>query len=379
MKIILAPDSFKGTFSSMEVIEILEKAARRHLPDPEIVRLPIADGGEGTVDALVTAMGGEYRSVLVTGPLGDKVNAKYGILPGDTAVMEMAQSSGITLIEEGKRDPMHATTYGTGEVLKRILDDGLRRIIIGIGGSATNDGGIGAVQALGVAFQDASGKEVGFGGGSLGLIRKISLEKLDKRINEAEITVICDVTNPLTGPTGATYVFGPQKGATPEMLVRLEEGMKNYANLIHKTLGIDPNAISGGGAAGGLGAALACFLGGRMKPGIQTMLDTVGFDRMLDGVSLVITGEGRLDGQTAFGKTPAGIARRCKEKNVPVVAFAGALADGFEAVYDCGISGTFACVSRLMDAAEMEKRAKADLEDAADRLFRLIRVGMDIK
>ncbi|MGI5849358.1 MAG: glycerate kinase [Christensenellales bacterium] len=379
MKIILAPDSFKGTFSSMEVIDILAQAAKRHLPNPKICKLPIADGGEGTVDALVTAMGGEYRYADVTGPLGDTVRAKYGILPGGAAVMEMAQASGIMLLGTEKLNPMRATTYGTGELLKTILDEGITRIIVGIGGSATNDGGIGAAQALGVSFVDTDRNEAAFGGGSLSAIKEISLERIDKRIKDTDITVICDVTNPLTGPNGATKVFGPQKGATPEMLERLEAGMVHYAGLIKAVLKIDADGIMGGGAAGGLGAALSCYFGAKMKPGIQTILDTVGFDSMLTDTSLVVTGEGRLDGQTAFGKAPAGIAQRCKAKGVPVVAFAGCLADGFEAVYDCGISGVFSCVSRLMDQNEMAKRAEKDLKDAADRLFRLIRIGMEIK
>lgn len=380
MKIVLAPDSFKGSFSSLEVIEHLEEVARRHFSPLEVVKVPIADGGEGTVDALVTAAKGEYRTVEVMGPLPEmRVKAKYGIIHGKTAVIEMAQASGLPLIPTGKRDPLNATTYGTGELIRKALDEGIRDFIIGIGGSATNDGGIGAAQALGVKFLDGSGKEVGLGGKQLQHIEKIILDNIDPRIKESTITVICDVSNPLTGPHGATAVYGPQKGVTEETFNILESGMKNYERLIKETTGMDMSKIPGSGAAGGLGAALVAFFGAVLKPGIDTILDYVRFEELIEGADLVITGEGRIDGQSLYGKVPVGIARRCKSKGVKVIAIVGGMGPGAQKVYDCGIASIMPIVNAPISLDEAIARSQELLKDAADRMFRFIKLGMELK
>lgn len=380
MKIVLAPDSFKGSFSSLEVIEHLEEVARRHFSPLEVVKVPIADGGEGTVDALVTAAKGEYRTVEVMGPLPEmRVKAKYGIIHGKTAVIEMAQASGLPLIPTGKRDPLNATTYGTGELIRKALDEGIRDFIIGIGGSATNDGGIGAAQALGVKFLDGSGKEVGLGGKQLQHIEKIILDDMDPRIKESTITVICDVSNPLTGPHGATAVYGPQKGVTEETFNILESGMKNYERLIKETTGMDMSKVPGSGAAGGLGAALVAFFGAVLKPGIDTILDYVRFEELIEGADLVITGEGRIDGQSLYGKVPVGIARRCKSKGVKVIAIVGGMGPGAQKVYDCGIASIMPIVNAPISLDEAIARSQELLKDAADRMFRFIKLGMELK
>lgn len=373
------PDSFKGTFSSLEVIEHLEEVARRHFSPLEVVKVPIADGGEGTVDALVMAAKGEYRMVEVMGPLPDmRVKAKYGIIHGKTAVIEMAQASGLPLVPAEKRDPLNATTYGTGEVIKAALDEGIRDFIIGIGGSATNDGGIGAAQALGVKFLDRSGKEVGFGGKYLQFIDRIIIDDIDPRIKESTITVICDVSNPLTGPHGATAVYGPQKGVTEENFDILESGMKNYERLIKETTGMDMSKVPGSGAAGGLGAALVAFFGAVLKPGIDTVLDYVKFDELIEGADLVITGEGRIDGQSVYGKVPVGIAKRCKHKGIKVVAIVGGMGPGAQKVYDYGIYSIMPTVNAPMSLDEAIDRAQELLKDAADRMFRFIKLGMEL-
>lgn len=379
MKFVFAPDSFKGTLSSLQVIQILERAARLHFQDLQVIKVPIADGGEGTVEALITALGGEYRHAEVTGPLeGMTVKAMYGVTGSRTAIIEMAQASGLPLLDKSQRNPLLTTTYGTGELIKSALDEGIRDFIIGIGGSATNDGGMGMAQALGIAFLDEEGKNTGFGGRYLAKVRKIVMDGLDPRIRESRITVICDVSNPLTGPRGATYVYGPQKGAAKEMLGVLEEGMKNYAGVIRRQLGMDMDKIPGAGAAGGLGAALTGFLGAVLKPGIDAILEYVDFDSLIDDVDLVVTGEGRIDEQSVFGKVPVGVAKRCRGKNVPVVAISGIMGENAQAVYDCGISSIMTTVNRDMTLEEALARADELLFDAADRMFRLIRTGMEM-
>ena len=379
MKILLAPDSFKGTMTSMEIISFLEEAATLHFDPLEIVKLPLADGGEGTVDTLLFIKGGKYEWAEVTGPLGEKVKAKYGIIEDKTAVIEMAQASGLPLIDRKDRNPLLTTTYGTGELIKDAIEKGIRNFIIGIGGSATNDGGIGALQALGVKFLDEKGNEIGFGGKELGKIKHIELENIDRRIKESNFIVMCDVDNPLTGDRGASFVFGPQKGATKEMLEILENGMRNYAEVIRNELGINVNEIPGAGAAGGLGAALHCFLGAQLKPGIDTILDFANFDEMLKGVDFVVTGEGKMDKQSIFGKAPSGIAKRCRKYGTKAVAIVGSMGEGAEEIYKYGIESIMPTVNKEMSLDEALSRAKELLAGAADRMFRFIKVGMEIK
>lgn len=379
MKIILAPDSFKGTMTSLQVINILEQAAKKHFDPLEVIKVPIADGGEGTVEALVTAVGGTYKTIEVSGPMpNQRVNATYGIIGNTTAVLEMAQASGLPLVPSNNRNPLEASTYGTGELIKAAMDDGVSEIIIGIGGSATNDGGIGALQALGVKLLEKNGMNVGQGAVALSKISSIDLKGIDPRIAETKITVICDVKNALTGAKGATSVFGPQKGVTPELFGTIENGMKNYENIILQTTGMDMSQVQGSGAAGGLGAALVAFLGATLKPGIETILDFVGFDELLEGTNLVITGEGKIDGQSIYGKVPVGIAQRCLPKGIKVAAIVGAIGTDADKVYDYGISSIMSTYSKDMTLEDALANSKDLLLDAADRMFRFIKTGMSI-
>lgn len=375
MKVLVAPDSFKGSLASGQIIELVEAAGKRVLPDCQVLKMPIADGGEGTVDALVEILKGEKRQLAVKNPLLETVYATYGIVNGDTAVIEMAQASGLPLIEMERRNPLYTSTYGTGELIRGVLEAGFRKIIIGIGGSATNDGGIGAMEALGAQFLDGQGRQVKGIGESLGAIETIDLSNLMPELKAADIQVMCDVDNPLTGQRGATFVYGPQKGGTAEILERLEVGMLHYERLIRRDLGIDLSQIEGAGAAGGLGGALMAFLGAKLKSGIETILEVVDFAHILGDVDLVVTGEGRLDRQSAYGKVISGIGKACLKQGVPVVALVGSIGEGAEAIYDCGISGIVPIVNGPMTLAEAMEKAQQLTLEGAERLFRLIKIG----
>lgn len=375
MKVLVAPDSFKGSLTSGQIIELVEAAGKRVLPDCQVLKMPIADGGEGTVDALVEILKGEKRQLAVKNPLLETVYAAYGIVNGDTAVIEMAQASGLPLIEMERRNPLYTSTYGTGELIRGVLEAGFRKIIIGIGGSATNDGGIGAMEALGARFLDGQGRQVKGIGESLGAIETIDLSNLMPELKAADIQVMCDVDNPLTGQRGATFVYGPQKGGTAEILERLEVGMMHYERLIRRDLGIDLSQIEGAGAAGGLGGALMAFLGAKLKSGIETILEVVDFAHILGDVDLVVTGEGRLDRQSAYGKVISGIGKACLKQGVPVVALVGSIGEGAEAIYDCGISGIVPIVNGPMTLAEAMDKAQQLTLEGAERLFRLIKIG----
>jgi glycerate kinase len=341
MKIILAPDSFKESLSAVAVAQAMGRGAVAACAPGvplALVELPIADGGEGTVDCLVAATGGRKMFAAVTGPLGNRVSAAWGLLgDGRTAVLEMAAASGLPLVPRDKRNPLLTTTFGTGELIKAALDHGLERIIIGIGGSATVDGGVGLAQALGGRFRDAESREIGPGGAELERLAHVDLEKLDPRARQAEILVASDVQNPLTGPDGAARVFGPQKGATPEQVERLERGLRRLAECIRRDLGVDVERLPGGGAAGGLGAALVAFLGARLQSGIDLVLDALRFAEHLRGASLVITGEGRMDDQSLRGKAALGVARRARQAGVPCLAVVGRLVGSPEALRCEGI------------------------------------------
>ncbi len=363
MKLLFASDSFKGTLSSEKTIELLTKAAHDVFGECECSGVPVADGGEGTVEAVVKARGGRLVTVPVHGPLMENQFASYGALSGTEAVLEMAEASGLPLVPEDQRNPLLATTYGTGEMVKAALDTGYTDLSIAIGGSATNDGGMGFAAALGVKFFDADGNELIGRGEDLAKVVRMDCSGLDPRVKDAKITVMCDVTNPLTGPDGATYTFGAQKGATPEMQAALEDGMQNYRRLLIEEFGIDPNETPGTGAAGGLGAALLLFCGAEMKSGINTVLDLIGFDDRLDGVDLVVTGEGRTDWQSAFGK-------RCKAKGIPAVALCGSLGKDYEKIYDCGIQSLLTTVDGCIPLSEAMERAEELYYRGAVRLFR---------
>lgn len=378
MKFVFASDSFKGTLTSEQIIRLLEASAKKIFPGCETVGVPVADGGEGTVEAVTAVTKGELRKVLVHGPLMEAVEASYGVFGGGSAVIEMAAASGLPLVPPEKRNPLYTTTYGTGELIRDALRLGYRNLSVAIGGSATNDGGMGAMRALGVRFLDRNGKELPGRGVDLGAVNDIDLSGLDAGLQNASITVMCDVKNPLTGSEGASHTFGAQKGGTPEILAQLEEGMKHYAFILKDRLGIDVEKKPGAGAAGGLGAALCGFLHGELKPGIETVLDLIGFDQLLEGADLVVTGEGRMDWQSAFGKVPGGVGLRCRRKGIPAVAVVGGMGDGAEQLYEFGIESIVPTINGAMTLEEALSRAEELYCGAADRMFRMIRAGMKL-
>jgi len=339
MKIVVAPDSFKGSLTAVEVSDAIEQGIREIFPEAEIVKIPMADGGDGTVQCLVNATGGEILREKVKGPLGGEVLASYGIL-GDkkTAVIEMAEASGLTLVPENQRNPLITTTYGTGQLIKAALDQGCRKMIIGIGGSATNDGGTGMLQALGAKLLNQEGKEIGFGGGELKKVFRIDTKCLDNRLSETEVLIASDVSNPLCGPKGAARIYGPQKGATPEVIKELDESLAYFAEIIKRDLNKDVKDIPGAGAAGGLGASLIAFLNAELRPGIDIVIEIVKLEQAIKGADLVITGEGKIDSQTIYGKAPIGVARIAKKYNIPVIAVAAIIGDDADIVHQYGIN-----------------------------------------
>lgn len=378
MKFLFASDSFKGTLSSERITALLKESAERIFPGCETAGLPVADGGEGTIDAVISALHGTYRRLTVHGPLMEDQQSFYGEFEGDSAIIEMAAASGLPMVPVEKRNPLATTTYGTGELIKDALDRGYRKISIAIGGSATNDGGMGAMRALGVKFLDERGKELEGRGQDLTCVADIDISGIHPAVSQTQFTVMCDVTNPLTGPQGATYTFGKQKGGTPEILDVLEGGMVRYAALLREKLGVDVDKIPGAGAAGGLGAAFCVFLKANLKSGIDTVLDLVHFDSLLDGVDLVITGEGRMDWQSAFGKVPSGIGKRCRERDIPVVAIVGGMGDKADTIFDYGVDTIMTTINGAMDIEEALSRAEELYSGAADRVFRMLKAGMSL-
>jgi glycerate kinase len=332
MRIVVAPNAFKGSLSALEAAEAIGEGIRIAAPDADLVLVPIADGGDGTVDALVASTQGERCTRRVRGPLGDPVDAEYGLIDGgSTAVIEMAKAAGLALVPPDKRDPRITTTYGVGELLQHAYDGGARHFVIGIGGSATNDGGAGMAQALGYHLLDETGRELPPGGLALKRLARIHVGGVHANWKKCEVDVACDVTNPLTGPHGASAVYGPQKGATPEMVAELDAALHHFAEIIRRDLGVDVEHLPGAGAAGGLGAGLVAFLGARLRPGAEMVMEALHLDERLTGAHLVVTGEGRIDSQTArFGKGPAAVARHAKNAGIPVVAIGGSVADQTE-------------------------------------------------
>jgi len=369
MKIVIAPDSFKESLSALEAAIAIEKGFKRQFPDAKYVKVPMADGGEGTVQSLVDATGGGIFLKKVTGPLGEPVEAFFGILGNKTtAVIEMAAASGLHLVPFDKRNPLITSTRGTGELIVAALDYGVNHIIIGIGGSATNDGGAGMAKALGVRFLDQNGQEIGEGGGALGDLASIDLADLDTRLKNVSIEVACDVDNPLIGERGASAIFGPQKGATPEMVAQLDQNLGHVAAIIERDLGKKIKDVSGAGAAGGLGGGLLAFLPAELKRGVEIVIEATGLSRLVQDADLVITGEGKIDGQTIFGKTPIGVAKAAKKFGVPVVAIAGNIAKDAEIVHDYGIDAVFSIVPGVVlledaftHAAEYVERTAANI------------------
>jgi len=376
VRIVIAPDSFKGSLTALEAANAIEEGLKRVFPKAEIVKVPMADGGEGTVQSLVDATGGRIVKKVVTGPLGDKVEAQFGILgDGRTAVIEMASASGLPLVPPDKRNPMVTTTYGTGELIKAALDMGCRRFIIGIGGSATNDGGGGMAQALGVKLLDKDGNDIPFGGGGLLKLDRIDISTLDPRIAESEIVVACDVDNPLTGPRGAARVYSPQKGATPEMVEILDKALERFAEAVKRDLGRDIKDVPGAGAAGGLGAGLMAFLNAKLQLGVDIVIEATGLEEKVKGADLVITGEGGIDSQTVYGKTPIGVAKVAKKFGIPVLAVAGGISDDASVVYEHGIDGLMSIIPRPITLDEAMAQGPKLLSDAAERIARLLVVG----
>lgn len=376
MKVVIAPQSFKGSLSAAEVANAIAEGVGRAAPESDVTLLPLADGGEGTVDALVTATGGRTMTATVTGPLGETVNAAWGILgDGATAVIEMAAASGIMLVPQERLDPLAATSRGTGELIRAALDAGCQCLIIGIGGSASNDGGAGMAQALGARLLDGKGRELPAGGAALERLREIDVTGLDERIASSSITVATDVSNPLCGQDGASQVYGPQKGASTEMCARLDAALANYASVIRRCLQTDIRDLPGAGAAGGLGAGLIAFLGATLAPGADIVSQAAGLGQHLRGAALVITGEGRLDAQTAFGKTVLGVAQRARAAGVPAVAIAGELADDLSALYDRGLTAALSTAVGPITREESMHGAAHLIAGAAEQVLRLFLAG----
>lgn len=379
MKIVVAPDSFKGSLTAIEVSDAIEQGIGEIFPEAEIVKIPMADGGDGTVQCLVNATGGKILREKVADPLGDEVLASYGIL-GDkrTAVIEMAEASGLTLVPENKRNPLITTTYGTGQLIKAALDQGCRKMIIGIGGSATNDAGAGMIQALGVKLLDKDGEEIGFGGGELKKIFRIDTKYLDNRLSETKVLIASDVSNPLCGPKGAAQVYGPQKGATPEIIKKLDESLSYFAEIIKRDLNKDIKDTPGAGAAGGLGASLIAFLDAELKLGIEIIMEVVQLEEAIKDADLVITGEGRVDAQSIFGKVLYGIGKKAQRYNIPVIAIVGDIGEGFSPIYKYGINSIISTVKKAISIDEAMKMSKILLKDATERMMRIIKTGMEI-
>lgn len=375
MHVLIAVDSFKGSLSSQHAGEAITKGIHRVFPKATTYVLPMADGGEGTVEALVRARQGRILKTEVTSPLGESIEGFLGELPDGVVILEMAAASGLPLVSPEKRNPLVTTTWGTGDLIKKAMDLGARDIILGIGGSATNDGGAGMAQALGVKLLDVEGKELKPGGGELGRLARIDLSQVDPRLKNTKITVMCDVENPLCGSQGASTVFGPQKGATPQMVQILDRNLEHYAQIIKEQLGLDLKDVPGAGAAGGLGAGLLAFTGAELKTGVETILDTVKFDQMLEQADLVITGEGRIDKQSLYGKVPMGVAKRAVKQAKPVLAIVGSIGPGAEALYAHGLSSIVSIVNGPMTLENSMEQAYELTIEATERAFRILQIG----
>ena len=378
LSVVIAPDSFKGSASSRELGELLEQGVRRVAPDARITRFPIADGGEGTVEALVSALDGELISLEVTGPIGEPVVAHYGMVGSDTAVIEMAEASGITLIDQNSANARRASTMGVGQVILDAVSRGARHVLVGLGGSATSDGGVGMAKAFGVRFLNAEGAEVPCGLAGLESLASIDMSGLTDAIEGVEFAALTDVSNPLFGHEGAVYVYGPQKGIEPGELAELDGWMAAYANILERTVGFDVASVAGAGAAGGLGAALVAFCGAKVQPGIERVLDLIDIEQAMEGADLVITGEGRMDSQSAFGKAPVGVAKRAKRHGVPVVAVVGSRADDLGGIYDAGIDLVIPCTTGPATLDECIARVSTSVPIAGESAIRAFLMGRSV-
>ncbi|MBC8569446.1 glycerate kinase family protein [Zongyangia hominis] len=370
-KIVLIPDSFKGTMSSMEICALMEKAIRRHFPHAEVLSIPVADGGEGSVDCFLAAMGGKRVPVRVKGPYGEDCDAFYGQVAEDTAIVEMAACAGLPLVGE-RKNPEETTTYGVGQLIGRAVGDGCRKIVVGLGGSATNDGGCGAAAALGAKFLNDRGEAFVPVGGTLTEIASIDAAPLRRTLAGVEIVTMCDIDNPLCGEQGAAAVFGPQKGADPAMVERLDGGLSHLARIAARDLGVEMLHLPGAGAAGGMGGGMAAFFGSPLRMGIETVLDTVRFEEIAAGAGLILTGEGKIDGQSLRGKVVIGVARRAKTMGIPVAAIVGDIGDDVERSYAMGVSGIFSINRIAAPFKELQTRCREDLYRTVDNLMGFI-------
>ena len=376
MKFVLAPDSFKESMSAKTAAFAMKKGIMKVFPEAECVIVPMADGGEGTLESLVSATEGEIIKTDVIGPLGKKVTAEYGLLgDSETAVIEMASASGLQLIKPEDRNPLHTTSYGTGQLIKHALDKGVNRILIGIGGSATNDGGVGMLQALGVSFKDKDGEELVFGGGALKHLHTIDMSGLDERIHNVQIDVACDVNNPLIGPTGASAIFGPQKGATRDMVTILDHNLTHYVKVIKEQLGEDIAFVAGAGAAGGMGAGLLAFLSARLKKGIDLVIEYTRLEEYVKDADFVFTGEGSIDGQTLYGKTPYGVATVAKKYSVPVITFAGKIGNDIDALYENGFNAIVGILKEVTSLKESLESGESNLAFATENVCRILKIN----
>lgn len=376
MKIIIAPDSFKESLSASAVADAIERGLLRAMPDAECLKLPIADGGEGTVDALINATAGKLVSVMVTGPMGSPVSGFYGLLgDGNTAVIEVAAACGLQWVAPADRDPLLATSYGVGELIRAALDRGVNKIIIGLGGSAVNDCGIGMLQALGCRCTTVVGEEVPWGAGGLDELAAIDISDLDPRLAQVSLLLACDVNNPLLGEQGATAIFGPQKGVTGQTAARIENNLARVASILKQHTGNDIASLQGGGAAGGMGATLQGVLKAEMYSGIDIVLNTLHFDALVREADLVITGEGRLDAQTSSGKGPAGVISRAHAQGCPSIALAGSLGSGYEALHELGLIAAFSLVPGVISYERALREAATLLESAAFNIASLWRLA----
>ena len=374
--IVLAPDSFKESMTAKEVCEAMERGIRKANSQIKCIHVPMADGGEGTMQSLVDATGGRVYSKEVVGPLGNNVVAEYGILGnGEIGVIEMASASGIHLVDSEKRNPLITTTFGTGQLIKACLDKGVKKLLIGIGGSATNDGGAGFIQALGGRLLDENGDDLSYGGGALAKLHTIDLSNLDERLKYVSVEVACDVNNPLCGKEGASYVFGPQKGATREMIEILDQNLSHYAEVIKEQLGKDVISKAGAGAAGGLGAGLMAFLDVKLKSGIEMVIEYANLEEKVRDADMVWTGEGSIDFQTQYGKTPLGVAMIAKKYNKPVIALAGRVGNDIDALYDKGIDAIFGIMRGVTSIEEALVKGPENVEKTSENIIRLLNIS----
>ncbi|KIL40105.1 glycerate kinase [Gordoniibacillus kamchatkensis] len=377
MNIVIAPDSFKGSLTAKEVGLAVAAGVKRALPESVATVIPMADGGEGTMQCLIDATGGRFVEAVVKNPLGRDIKSGFGILgDGSTCVIEVAMSSGLYLIDKQERNPLLTSTYGFGQLIAAALDQGCRKFILGLGGSATNDGGAGMLQALGADLLDEEGNPLGFGGGQLGRLAHIRTSGLDSRLVESSFVVACDVDNPFVGPSGASEVFGPQKGASPDMVRELDEGLRRFADVIEQTRGISIHNMPGTGAAGGLSGGIVAFMNGKLESGVSIVIRETGLEAAIAKADLVITGEGQVDFQTARGKTPCGVAHVARSYNVPVVILAGSVGKGIESLYEHGVSAVLSIVNRPMTLDEAMAQAGPLLEQAAEQAIRIYRIKL---